>query len=61
MPTCKHCKGEGNVYPVITAECKFCYNHPEGKKTCCECLGAGWTKQTISEICEICEGAGNKK
>ena len=60
MPNCKHCKGEGNVYPVVTTECTFCFNHPEGKKKCCECMGSGWTKRTVSELCEICGGTGKK-
>ncbi len=58
MPTCKHCKGEGSVYPMVSTECTFCYNHPEGKKTCCECMGAGWVKRAISSICATCGGSG---
>jgi len=58
MPTCKHCKGEGYVHPVISTECNFCYNHPEGKKKCCECMGKGWEKRAVSEICGTCGGSG---
>ena len=60
MPTCKHCKGEGSVYPTISVECNMCYNHPEGKKTCCECLGKGWVKRAISSICATCGGSGQR-
>ena len=60
MPDCKHCEGAGSVYPFIWAECNFCYNHPEGKKKCCECLGKGWIRQTISSLCASCGGTGHK-
>jgi hypothetical protein len=60
MPDCKHCKGEGSVYPIISAECNFCFNHSEGKKTCCECLGKGWKKKAISSLCASCGGTGKK-
>lgn len=60
MPECKHCNGAGSVYPVVNAECNFCYNHPDGKKSCCECLGKGWTKMAVSAICSSCGGTGKR-
>jgi len=60
MPNCKKCKGGGFVYPIVSQECSFCYNHPEGKKQCCECLGKGWEKRPVSELCPVCNGTGNR-
>ena len=60
MPDCKHCKGIGYVYPTISQECSFCYNHPEGKKTCCECMGKGWEKKQVSSMCASCGGTGKR-
>lgn len=60
MPDCKHCKGIGYVYPTISQQCSFCYNHPEGKKTCCECMGKGWEKKQVSSMCMTCGGTGKK-
>lgn len=60
MVDCKKCKGGGFVYPVVSQECSFCYNHPEGKKKCCECLGKGWTQKPVGELCSACDGTGKK-
>ena len=58
MPICKSCKGGGNVYPTVTQECSFCYNHPEGKKSCYECWGKGWKKIEVAALCSNCGGSG---
>ena len=57
---CKHCKGEGYVYPVIEIECNSCYNHDIDKKKCRHCSFTGWVKRAVSQICMECEGTGKK-
>ena len=59
MPrNCSHCKGTGWVHPLVNKECTFCYNHPQGKKTCCECMGKGWKKVKDTTMCMTCDGVG---
>lgn len=58
MPKCKHCKGEGYVYPVIQEECSYCFNYPDKKKTCSHCNRTGWEKTTLCVLCCECSGDG---
>jgi len=55
---CKRCKGNGQVTPIVTKECSFCYNLAEAKKNCYECNQTGWVRQEVCEICWECGGSG---
>lgn len=55
---CKHCKGFGQVTPIVSKECSFCYNIPENTKNCYECNKKGWVREEVCETCGYCGGSG---
>ena len=57
---CKHCKGQGWLYPSTKEWCRTCDNDSEKKKVCDRCRGKGWEMIVESVMCCDCNGDGRR-
>ena len=55
---CKHCKGNGWLYPSHKEKCRSCDNDSYKKVVCDRCRGKGWENIVESVMCCSCNGDG---
>ena len=57
---CKHCKGQGWLYPSTKEWCRTCNNESAKKAVCDRCRGKGWEMIVESVMCCDCNGDGRR-
>ena len=57
---CKHCKGQGWLYPSTKEWCRTCDNDSAKKAVCDRCRGKGWEMIVESVMCCDCNGDGRR-
>jgi len=58
---CKHCKGQGWLYPSTKEWCRTCNNESAKKAVCDRCRGKGWEMIVESVMCCDCNGDGRRQ